>query len=247
MSRFAVLILAAGQSSRFGDPHYKKPFAPLEGRPVWMHAVDRFKDREDVAEVVVVVAPEDREAFQTKFGANLLFLGVALCEGGALRSDSVRKGLDALSSQATHVAIHDAARPCVTTEDIDRVFAAARQSGAAILASPVVATLKRASSTDPPEVEETVPREGLWAAQTPQVFERDLLNGAYEAGGSPVTDDAQLIERHGHRVVIVEGSSENLKITTQEDLRLAAAILATRSVAKPQKPSHPFEDDDLWR
>lgn len=249
MPRFAVLVLAAGRSTRFGDAIYKKPFAPLDGRPVWMHSVERFRGREDVCQVVVVVSPEDRQDFQEKHGAALLFQGVDVCVGGEERSDSVRNALVSVSDEATHVAVHDAARPCVAVDEIDRVFAAAAASGAAILATPVAATLKRAAKGDPPTIAETTPRDGLWAAQTPQVFEHELLRRAYEAhADQPVTDDAQLVERLGEPVMIVEGSPSNLKITTQADFALASAILAAREPARTaEKPKHPFEDDDLWR
>lgn len=244
MSKFAVLVLAAGRSSRFGDPNYKKPFAMLDGRAVWLHSVERFVGRDDVCQTIVVISPDDREEFARKFGANLMFMGVDLCEGGAERADSVRAGLAKVSDEATHIAIHDAARPLVTTAEVDAVFAAAVEMGAAILATPVTATLKRVADG---QITATEPRDGLWAAQTPQAFELGLYRRAVESvEGVAVTDDAQLVERLGEPVSIVEGSPQNLKITTQEDLKLAATILA----AKPQaakKAAHPFEDDDLWR
>ncbi|QDT68195.1 2-C-methyl-D-erythritol 4-phosphate cytidylyltransferase [Planctomycetes bacterium MalM25] len=245
MSRFAVLVLAAGRSSRFADPNYKKPFAMLDGRAVWLHSVERFTLREDVCQTLVVVSPEDREEFQRKFGANLAFMNVTLCEGGAERADSVRAGLAKIADGATHVAVHDAARPLVTDKEVDALFAAATEQHAAILATPVTATLKRVEDH---RITATEPREGLWAAQTPQAFELGLLRRAHEAGaGTPATDDAQLVERLGDPVAIVEGSPENLKITTQEDLRLAAAILASRPQAAPKRGANPFADDDLWR
>lgn len=246
MSKFAVLVMAAGKSTRFGDPHYKKPFASLDGRAVWLHAVERFMNRDDVCQTIVVIAPEDREEFQRKFGANLAFMDIDLCEGGAERSDSVRAGLAKVSDQATHVAVHDAARPCVRDKEIDAVFAAAVEHRAATLATPVAATLKRVDEQS--QIVETVPREALWAAQTPQVFERSLIERAHEsAGDEPVTDDAQLVERLGEKVAVVEGSPQNLKITTQDDLKLAEMILGARPRPKPDKAAHPFEDDDLWR
>lgn len=244
MSRFAVVVLAAGKSSRFGDPHYKKPFAMLAGRAVWMHSVERFASRADVCQTLLVIAVEDREAFTRKFGANVEFLGIDLCEGGAERADSVAAAMAAVNDQATHVAVHDAARPLVSDADVDRVFEAAIERGAAILATPVAATLKRVAES---QITATEPREGLWAAQTPQVFEIDLYRRALAAAaGAPVTDDAQLVERLGERVEVVEGSPQNLKITSQADLALAEAILAARPAPKPPG-GNPFADDDLWR
>ncbi|TWT96017.1 2-C-methyl-D-erythritol 4-phosphate cytidylyltransferase [Botrimarina colliarenosi] len=244
MSKFAVLVLAAGRSSRFGDATDKKPFVTLDGRAVWMHSVERFVARTDVCQTIVVVSSEDREDFHRNFGANLLFMGADLCEGGAERADSVRAGLAKVSGDATHIAIHDAARPLVTVDEVDRVFAAAVETGAAILATPVTATLKRVADN---RVTETAPRDGLWAAQTPQAFELGLFRRAVAAAeGAVVTDDAQLIERLGEPVAIVEGSPQNLKITTQDDLKLAAAIFADKTRSAAKKPGRLVEDDDFW-
>jgi len=244
--RFAVILPAAGQSSRFRDQHYKKPFAPLDGRPVWMHVADRFVSRPDVAQTILIIAPEDREHFAEKFGGNAALLGIEVVEGGAERYDSVAKALEHVSAEADFVAVHDAARPCIATEWIDAVFAAAAKSGAAILATPVTGTLKRAGGDK--QIQETVSRENLWEAQTPQVFRRDLLMSAYaRRGQQPATDDAQLVERLGHPVTLVPCSPMNIKITTKEDLRIAGALLKALPRPKLAPPAHPFADDDLWR
>ncbi|MEO0531227.1 MAG: 2-C-methyl-D-erythritol 4-phosphate cytidylyltransferase [Planctomycetota bacterium] len=225
MSKFAVLVLAAGRSTRFGGEE-RKPFVSLGGRAVWKHSVEMFAHRPDVCQTLLVVSPDDVEAFRSDSDANLEHLGVDLCEGGKERADSVRAGLAALSEEATHVAIHDAARPLVTTEEIDAVFAAAIESHAAILAAPVTSTLKRVADG---VITDTVSRANLWAAQTPQVFEVTRFREAIAAAGdAAVTDDAQLFERLGKPVTVVEAPSQNLKITTQDDLTMAAAILATR-------------------
>ncbi|MEM8864726.1 MAG: 2-C-methyl-D-erythritol 4-phosphate cytidylyltransferase [Planctomycetota bacterium] len=243
MSKFAVIIVAAGKSTRFGGA-YKKPFAPLAGRAVWLHSAERFMNRDDVARVIVVVSEEDREEFNRKFGANVAILGLSVCNGGAERADSVAAGL-ALVEDADFVAIHDAARPCVTDKEIDRLFAKVKETGAGLLATPVASTLKRATGEQ--TVEETVPRQGLWAAQTPQAFRRDWLEAAYQQPErSQATDDAQLVEQLGHPVSLVEGSSLNLKITTRADLKLAEQIIKATPPPKP-KGGNPFADDDLWR
>jgi 2-C-methyl-D-erythritol 4-phosphate cytidylyltransferase len=244
--RFAVIFPAAGKSSRFRDQHYKKPFAPLDGRPVWMHAADRFANRKDVVQSLLVIAPEDREHFTEKFGGNAALLGIEVIDGGKERYDSVAKALERIKPEVDFVAVHDAARPCIVDEWIDAVFAAAVKSGAAILAAPVTGTLKRAGTDQ--TIAETVARENLWEAQTPQVFRRQLLTDAYaRRGGQPATDDAQLVERLGHKVTIVPGSPMNLKITTKEDVRIAAALLKILPRPKLAGPAHPFADDDLWR
>lgn len=246
MATFGVILVAAGKSSRFRDANYKKPFAPLAGRPVWLHSAEKFTDRDDVKQVVVVVAPEDREAFLEKFGANLAFMGITLAEGGAERADSVRNGLEKLGPEIDTVAIHDAARPCLASEWIDRVFATGAKTGAAILATPVVSTLKRVGPDH--VITDTVDRSGLWEAQTPQVFSRTILEKAFaSAGGRPFTDEAALVEVAGQPVTVVPGSPINLKITSREDLRLAEQVLKALPKPKLSGPAHPFAGDDLWR
>ena len=245
MPKTAVILAAAGRSSRFKDKHYKKPFAPLANRAVWLHSAERFVNRDDVVQVIVVISPEDREDFNFKFGSNVAILGLDVVEGGQQRSDSVAAALAHVKPEAELVCIHDAARPCLADQWIDSVFAAAAKSGAAILAAPVVGTLKRVSNN---KVTETVARTDLWEAQTPQVFSRKLLMDAYAACGDfQATDDAQLVERLGHEVDIVPCSRVNMKITTREDLRLAEISLKALPKPKFDKRPHPFADDDMWR
>jgi 2-C-methyl-D-erythritol 4-phosphate cytidylyltransferase len=244
--RFAVIFPAAGKSSRFRDQHYKKPFAPLDGRPVWMHAADRFANRKDVIQSLLVVSPDDREDFTEKFGGNAALLGIEIVEGGQERYDSVAKALERVKPEADFIAVHDAARPCIVDAWIDAVFAAAVRTGAAILATPVHSTLKRAASDD--TIAETVARDNLWEAQTPQVFRRQLLIEAYaRRNQQAATDDAQLVERLGQKITIVPGSAMNIKITTKEDLRIASALLKALPRPKLAAPAHPFADDELWR
>lgn len=250
MATYAVILPAAGRSSRFRDPNYKKPFAMLGGRAVWLHSAEKFLNRKDVKQVIVIVAEEDREEFGRKFGANLAIMGVEVCTGGAERADSIQNALAKVRDEVDFIAVHDAARPCIADKWIDQVFAAAEQGGAAILAVPISATLKRADkgAKGAPAIAETIDRRGLWEAQTPQVFSRDLLNKAYAARtGVASTDDAQLVERLGQRVTLVEGAPMNIKITTKDDLRLAEQILKVLPKPKPEGFSHPFADDNLWR
>jgi 2-C-methyl-D-erythritol 4-phosphate cytidylyltransferase len=246
MPSFGVILAAAGKSSRFQDANYKKPFAPLAGRPVWLHSAEKFIDRDDVKQVVVVVAPEDREFFLEKFGANLAFMGITLAEGGSHRAESVRRGLEKFGPEIDMVAIHDAARPCIAAAWIDKVFAAGARTGAAILAIPVAGTLKRVGADQ--LITETVDRTGLWEAQTPQVFSREILVKAFATGGGrEPTDEAQLVESIGQRVTVVPGSPINLKITSREDLRLAEQALKALPAPKLSGPAHPFANDDIWR
>jgi 2-C-methyl-D-erythritol 4-phosphate cytidylyltransferase len=246
VSKFAVIIPAAGRSSRFHDKNYKKPFAPLANRAVWLYSVERFLNRDDVKQVILVISPEDREYFTYKFQANAAILGVDVIDGGNERFDSVAKALARVKPDIEYVAIHDAARPCLADEWITEVFEAAQKSGAAILGVPVSSTLKRVGANH--VVEETVDRDRLWEAQTPQVFLRTLLLEAHaKRGDFPATDDAQLVERIGHPVTVVPGSHINLKITTREDLRLAEHALKALPKPKLNNPAHPFAGDDMWR
>lgn len=246
MPRFAVILPAAGKSSRFRDQHFKKPFATLDGRAVWMHAAEKFCNRNDVGQTILIISPEDREEFSSRFAGNAALMGVEVVDGGAERSDSVANALTRVNADCDYIAVHDAARPCIVEAWIDTVFAAATKSGAAILATPVTGTLKRAASDQ--TIAETVARESLWEAQTPQVFRKQLLIDAYaRRGKEPATDDAQLVERLGHKVTIVPGSPMNIKITTKDDLRTAAAMLKALPRPKLAGPAHPFADDDMWR
>jgi len=245
MPKFAVILPAAGRSSRFKDKNYKKPFAPLANRAVWMHAAERFINRDDVLQTMIVISPEDREYFNFKFSSNVVILGVEVVLGGAQRADSVTNALARVKPEADFICVHDAVRPCMADAWVDRIFEAAAQSGAAMFAIPVTGTLKRVGPDQ--LIRETVSREGLWEAQTPQVFRRELLLEAYaRRDGFQATDDAQLVERLGHKVTVVTGSSLNLKITTQEDLRLAEQAL--KVLPKPKLgPLHPFAGEDMWR
>ena len=245
MPNFACILPAAGKSSRFHNKHYKKPFAPLDNRPVWLHSAEKFLNRNDVKQVLVVVAAEDREYFDFKFASNVVILGIDVVEGGAERADSIERALARVRPECDFICIHDAARPCLADEWISRVFDEAVKSGAAICAIPIAGTIKRVANQT---IQETVPREGLWEAQTPQVFRRDVLLKAYAQRGSfAATDDAQLVERTGHAVSVVPGSPINLKIATQEDLRLAEQALKAMPKPRAFGPAHPFADDDMWR
>src|SRR2546423_9398305 len=157
MSAFAVILPDAGQSRRFHDKAYKKPFAPLGGRAVWLHSAERFMNRPDVKQVIVCVAGDDRELFDLKFGANIAILGVQVIEGGEHRTDSVQRALERVKNEIEYVAVHDAARPCIADQWIDAVFAAAQRDGAAILATSVQATLKPVAQKK--HISETVNRE----------------------------------------------------------------------------------------
>lgn len=248
MDKTCVILPAAGRSTRFGDPRQKKIYAELDGRAVWLRAVEPFVNRENVSQVILVISPEDRELFDRRYQASVVFMNIEVIEGGAERSDSIARALERVNPACDYIAIHDAARPCVTTELVDAVFEAARKHGAALLAVPASDTIKTVGEDR--LTTGTIPRRGVYLAQTPQVFRRDWLMEAYAQRaklGADVTDDTQLVEALGHRCAVVEGSPLNLKITTKADLILAGASLAAESKNRQPKSSHPFADEtDKW-
>jgi len=248
MEKFAVIVPAAGKSARFADPKQKKIYAELDGRAVWLRAVEPFINRDDVAQIIMAIAPEDRELFERRYRASVAFMNIKVIEGGAVRSDTIARALEFVDNQCGYVAVHDAARPCLSSESVDAVFAAARVHGAALLAVPITDTIKRVDQDQ--FTTATVPREGLYLAQTPQVFRLALLIKAYAQRSrvaGHVTDDCQLVEALGQRCFIVEGSPLNIKITTQVDLKRAAAILPLLEKPRQESPTHPFSDQQaMW-
>ncbi len=243
MAKFAVILPAAGRSSRFGGSARKKVFAELKGRPVWLRSAEMFVNREDVIQTLIVIAADDEEWFRDKFRPNLAFLDLEIVIGGAERADSVANALARVKPEAEFIAVHDAARPLIAKEWITNVFQAATEHGAAILGTPITSTVKRI--IDQTRIQETVPRADLWAAQTPQVARRDWLCEAFAQRGSfQPTDEAQLLERAGHAVQVVAGSPLNFKITAAEDLKMAEACLDLLPKDKPQAMLHPFADED---
>ena len=243
MSKLSVIVPAAGKSERFGGAKgERKTFAKLDGKPLFIQTIQHFINREDVGQTILAVAPEDVGTMKTSYAANLGFMGVKLVEGGKRRCDSVAAALAAVAEDAEFVAVHDMARPCVTAELIDAVFAEGRKTGAAILAVPVAGSLKRVNESK--VIEETVSRANLHEAQTPQVFRKDVLIKAYERLDEfkeDITDDAQLVELLGHPVSVVKSDLLNLKITTKADLTLAKAIMKARP-AKAVRRMGAFEE-----
>ena len=250
VSKFSVIMPAAGKSQRFRDKHYKKPFAVLDGRAVWLHSAEKFLNRDDVIQLILIIAAADRESFDMKFAANVTILGIDVVEGGAERSDSIENAMAHVKADADFIAVHDAARPCLADEWIETIFQAATRTGAALFGVPVTSTLKRTTGEggQSPTVAETVDRKNLWEAQTPQVFRREWLIDAYaQRGNVAATDDAQLVERANHPVTLIEGSPLNRKITTRQDLKLAGQILKILPKPKVAGSGNPFADDDLFR
>jgi 2-C-methyl-D-erythritol 4-phosphate cytidylyltransferase len=195
---------------------------------------------------MLAVAPEDMDYVKNKFGPHLGLTGVSLVAGGKKRPHTVKNALEKVSKDVELVAVHDAARPCVMSDWIDKVFAAAASDGAAILAAQITDTLKK--SDDGKRVAETFDRKGLWVAQTPQVFKRDLIIKAYEQTGllDKVTDDAQLIEALGHPVRLVESAVTNIKVTWPGDVKVVEALLKAMPRPKPRGMLGPYEAEKMW-
>ena len=215
----AVIIVAAGASRRFGAKTPKQ-FMPLKGKPLFLWSVRAFKKVPAIKQVILVV-PENKLRSLTPFAQQY---GFQLTAGGKERIDSVKAGLALLHPSIECVAVHDGARPLVTPELIKQLLSAAVCSGAAIPAVPVKDTIKL--SCDGTAVAKTIPRNEIWCAQTPQVFQRPLLEEAYrKLKDTAVTDDAQVAELSGARVTIVQGDRQNMKITERKDLELAKFYL----------------------
>jgi len=232
MLRVALIIPAAGESRRMGG-EVRKPFIELAGRPIVFHTLERFLPIASVEEVVLVLNPRDRDCALRQWEAELRQLGVTqVIEGSARRQDSVLNGLRRMGDDIDVVLVHDAVRPFVAASVVEAVIARAAACGAALAAVPVTSTVKEVG-TDL-VVERTRPRANLWLAQTPQGFRAELLKQAYEIAvkkGWEVTDDAQVVERFGQAAEIVESTSENLKITTRSDLRLAEGLLSGQTAS----------------
>jgi 2-C-methyl-D-erythritol 4-phosphate cytidylyltransferase len=218
-----AILLCAGRGTRLGA-RAPKALVPLAGRPLFTWSLAAL-ERTPVIGGIVVVGPvaqlEEGLAGSRCVSAKI----VAWCEGGNERQQSVARGLAALPERFDTVAVHDAARALVTPELVARCVADALESGAAIAAAALEDTLKRVSLG---VVETTVPREGLWRVQTPQVFRREWLERGHAAARTIATDDAGLVEALGHRVRVTESDALNFKITTPADLRLAEAWLSSQ-------------------
>ena len=238
MASMAVILPAAGQSTRFvnsagasslaNQKHpasRKKPFIDLQGQAIWYRSVAPFLRRSDVELVVIAVSPEDLDWFLSRFANELARLPVRVIAGGTERANTVEAALGVIPESVELIAVHDAARPLIRDETIELVVQAAERTGAAIPATAISSTIKRVDASQ--RIMDTVSRAGLWAAQTPQIVRHDWLRRAFaERGSFQPTDEAQLIERLGLPVEVVPGWASNLKITTQDDLELAEALLS---------------------
>ena len=257
-----VILPAAGLGQRFasgGRASASKIEFELAHKPVFLHTIEAFQGRSDVDQIIVAVNPDRLDEFSFRWADKLDFMDVTLIPGGrADRWETVKLALEHLGDSATHVAVHDAARPCVSRQLIDRVFAAAEHYDAAVPGLAMSDTVKRVADdanrsaapapTDPLDdllgtdvnaltaalrIAKTVDRSGLYRVQTPQVFERQLLCDAYAGLNAQtavgITDDASVVELAGHAVYLVDGEATNLKLTHATDADLLEAVLQTRA------------------
>ena len=226
MSNTAV-ILAAGLGKRMQAGHNKQ-FIEICGQSVLTHTLTIFAQIPEIAKIVLVVRAGEEDTCRNMI-PEIAESKTVLAIGGKERQDSVHNGIRAITWECEYILIHDGARPLVTEEVIRRTLLAAQNSGAAICAVPVKDTIKQADSDG--NVLATIPRESLWAVQTPQVFRADLIRRAYENAyvhNHYGTDDASLVEYLGEKIKIVTGDYENIKITTPEDIPTAEQILQKR-------------------
>lgn len=225
--RVSAVVAAAGLSKRFSPPG-KKQFTTLGGKPLIAHCLSAFESNELVKSIVVVV-PRDEMARARELLGDLGFEKItSIVGGGKRRQISVRNGFRATPQSSDIILIHDAARPFVDSGTIEKVIRGCESADACICAVPVTDTLKRERDGDM-SVLKTVPREGLWRAQTPQAFRREVLEKIYRPGTVSeldATDESALAEAIGIKVNMVEGSRLNMKITTAADFEIAELILS---------------------
>jgi 2-C-methyl-D-erythritol 4-phosphate cytidylyltransferase len=222
-----VLICAAGQGKRMGLGH-NKLFLELQQVPVLIHTIKVWEGLAGIRKIILVVAADEIEIVKEMLQDFSFSKEISLVVGGSERQESVLNGILSYQRQEEpeYIMIHDGARPFITETEIESVLDAAVQSGAAILAVPAKDTIKRVSQNL--LVQETLDRSTLWSVQTPQAFQfRELLQAYKEAAkdGYLGTDDASLLERKGIPVQIVQGSYDNIKLTTLEDITIAEHIL----------------------
>jgi 2-C-methyl-D-erythritol 4-phosphate cytidylyltransferase len=227
-----VVIVAGGSGARMGGGEVPKQFRPLRDLPLFIWSLQFFDQQDSVSEIVVVV-PEAHIPMATQLCSQRTFTHPVHCvPGGRRRQDSVMAGLKSLGKESEYVAVHDGARP-FPPQNFEEALDCARADGAAIFALPVTDSIKR---TECGAIRESVPRDELWAAQTPQLFRTALLIDALEKCDQEkieVTDDASAVEHLGSTVRVVEGSRSNLKVTVPDDWIVAAALSADFELLSP--------------
>ncbi|RBW67731.1 2-C-methyl-D-erythritol 4-phosphate cytidylyltransferase [Bacillus taeanensis] len=222
--KYQVVIPAAGQGKRMNAGRNKQ-FIELSGKPVIVHTLSVFEDDQYCEKIIIAANKNEIDKLEELVSLYKFSKVAAIIPGGSERQHSVYEGLKAIEDEGI-VLVHDGARPFITVEIIHQLVKKAEEHGSAIVAVPVKDTIKKVEEN---KVNETIDRSSLWAVQTPQAFDLPLIKNAHEQAeksGYIGTDDASLVERLGKSVFIVNGSYENIKLTTPDDLIIANAILA---------------------
>ncbi len=227
----SVIIAAAGMSNRMGSK-MNKQFLAVGGKPILAHTIEKFEKSKFIDEIIVVIKEEEIEYCRKEIIKKYKFNKVKkIIRGGRERQDSIYNGLLALNEKSEIVLSHDGARPFVKEENIEDGIREVLKSGACVIGVPVKDTIKIIEENK--DIKETPPRATIWAAQTPQCFRKEMIMKAYEKArrdGYLGTDDSSLVERLGHRVKMIMGSYENIKITTPEDLVLAESLFKEKDM-----------------
>lgn len=220
-----VVIVAAGTGSRM-NMGINKQFIKLEGKEIIAYTIEKFYNNSNIEDIVVVVKEDESEFFKKEILDKYNFKNVKIAYGGKERQDSVYNGLKLLDEKCDAVLIHDGARPFVSDKIIDKSIEEAKEHKAIVVGVPVKDTIKVIDNDK--NIVDTPNRSVLWAVQTPQTFDYNILIDAYKDAFKNKfygTDDAMLVERIGYKVKMLEGSYNNIKITTQEDLNIGSQIL----------------------
>lgn len=223
-----AIIAAGGSGKRFGS-ETPKQFLQIAGKPILIHTLEKFENCADIDEIIPVLSPDEIENFSETLKKFDLKKSKQIVAGGRTRAASVWNGLKAIDEKyAEIIAVHDGARPFVTSLEITRTIEKAKADGAACLVAPVTDTIKRVENG---KIIETIDRNSLRRALTPQAFRFEILRSAFENADldEAATDECFLVENAGYKISLVEGSPQNIKITHPEDLALAEFLLKNRS------------------
>lgn len=227
-SFISVIIAAAGMGKRMGA-EINKQYLVLRDKPILAHTIKKFEDNQYIDEIIVVTRDEEKEYCKTEIINKYSFKKVThLLAGGEERQDSVYNGLKLVNKQCKIVLIHDGVRPFIKDEEITECIETVIRYEACVIGVPVKDTIKVIDNDN--NIINTPIRDTLWAVHTPQAFTYELINRAYENAKKhsyTATDDSMLVEKLGHKVKMIKGSFENIKITTPEDLKVAELLIST--------------------
>lgn len=232
--------------STLAGPGPSKSFAKVKGREVFMRSLELFIARDDVSATVLAVAQDEAEKVKTKYGPHLAFASVKVAVGSD-HFAAVAAALQKLPDDIELIVIHDAARPAVSAMQIDATLAAASKTGAAVLAAPLAQTVKQVDKDK--NISSTLDSQGLWIAQTPQIFKAQLFRDAYAKRAdfaAGCADDADLVAASGTAATVVPSSWRNIRVVTSDDLTVAGPLIDAVPKPKPKGPIGPYAEDKMW-